>query len=826
MGLTGWKSRCHNQLTQGKGPGPIHERTGGECIPTCTTIAPTPPPSLASKNTGYKSVTQGTNFVSPQSPQNLAVLAPIAISKFPFTIIMGQIDPMAADFFRFKQHYCLSWGNVVDALQALEKLLREFAVPLAEVCGEELANFAQSWEVGWRSAPPVMGLLSVLENREQVLDLVLRPGQRYKGEGGTEAAATRIQSCWRRYLAQTTHCRRKWAARTIAISWLMHTQRRHVRKALQARRFRQLENYRYRAQHLAANWKHIQASKRTIIHIPSLGFFQSQCMRLKWFDVLQNIQLSRLCEIRDENVEVIYVSPRHLGEDLLHYYTSILKHHGAAEADETEPTQSRIKRFTILTPDAVEYFSSRNMCLSTLLKYSPRTLKRIRNLIQGKEAYIVGGVAHEDDLEVADELGVPILGPELALAQLYSTKSGGKKIFAGAEVDVPPGQGDIYSLNQLHETMAELMAQNMDVQRWVFKIDSEHGGRGTAYCDVCHLSCYRWALEEYRHHGPDLCNSQWVQERIRFRYLDEVPGWLAHHAQPAKSSCYPNWACFLKTFLRQGGVVEAYPPSDSVTCLTVDLLLEPGGEVTMLSCGDQLHGSCQLETVGSSVPQTSVCPGTLHSICMRVGQVCLQRHIIGHVSLDLATFLNPTTLEQEVWAIDLDLRYSDQLAMTQMLLMMTGGTLDCRMCRLEVPVPIKDKCSARQMAAKRPVTNRYAVIGSRLFHTILSMVLHTVFLKMCRAQGIGFDLERKQGTVFALHDSSGRGGLGMITISEDLQGALVTFARNLSVIHQEISSPKMQGETNFKDLMKEIERVSQMTGQNKIRAVEDNTAIP
>ncbi|XP_036963305.1 IQ motif-containing protein H isoform X1 [Acanthopagrus latus] len=822
IGQFGSKSRNQKQLKLETEPGSSCERTSRECSPCWTTIAP--PPSATSKNMDDRSVVQSTDSLIPESPQSLP--APENISRYPFTIIKGWINPMATDFSHFKQSFILSWSSVVNALEALEKLLRDYAVPLAKVSGERLVEFGHVWNNGWKTAPPGIGLLSVLENWEEVLSLVLRPGQRYKGEGGISVAAICIQSCWRRYSARTAylrHCRRKWAAGIIAISWLMHTQMRRVRKALQARRFRQLENYRSRAQHLAANWKHIQSSKRTIIHIPSLGYSQSQRLSLRGFDILQNTQISRLCDIRGDNVQVIYVCPRHLGEDILHYYSNLLKCDGATYGADTGTTQasSCIRRFVIITPEAVDYFPIHNMCLSTLLKYSPRTLKRIRHLIQGKQAYIVGGVAHVDDLAVADELGVPILGPEPAVAQLYSTKSGGRRIFVGAEVDVSPGQGDIYSLNQLHEALAELMTQNMDVQRWLFKMDSDHSGRGTAYCDLCHLSCYNWALQKYHSYGPELWKTEWIRESVLLRYLDEIPEWLTRYAQPAKPSCYPNWACFLETFLRQGGVVEAYPPSDSVTCLTVDLLLEPGGEVTMLSCGDQLHSSCHLETIGSTVPQTSVNPETLHSICMRVGQACLQHLIVGYVSVDLATFVDHNTMEQKVWAIDLDLTYSDQLAMTQMLLMMTGGTLNWHAGCLEVPMPVREKCCEHQIAAKPPVVHRYAVLGSRLCHSNLSMLYHSVFLKMCKAHGIGFNMKRKQGTVFALYDSSERCSIGLIAVSEDLQGALVTFARNLSVIHQEISASKMQGETNFKELIKEVEEVLQMIAQNKLRAVEE-----
>ncbi|CAB1426053.1 unnamed protein product [Pleuronectes platessa] len=793
--LIGSKSRCQKKLKWEQTPGSTCGETDSKCMTFCTTR--TPPPSTSSQSMEHRSMMQAANHLISRNHQNLPVPFPVNISNYPFAITKGRMDPLAADFCLFKQSFSSCWSSVVHALEALEKLLRDYAVPMAKVSGERLVEFSHGWDSGWRTARPVIGLVSVLENWEEVLGLVSRPGQRFKGEGGIEAAAIHIQSCWRRCVARTAylrHCRRKWAAGTISMSWLMRSQMRGVRKALQARRLRQLESYRSRAQNLAADWKHIQSSKRTIIHIPSLGYSQSQRLNLREFDTLQNIQINRLCEIRDKNVEVIYVCPRHLGEDILHYYTSLLVRDGATDGADNRTTEasSSVRPFIILTPEAVDYFPTRNMCLSTLLKYSTRTLKRIRHLIQGKQAYIVGGVAHVDDLAVADELGVPILGPEPAIAQLYSTKSGGRRIFKGAEVDVPPGQGDIYTLNKLHEALAEIMTQNLGVQRWLFKVDSEHSGRGTAYCDVCHLSCSSWALQEYRRHSVELRNTKWIQESVLLRYSDEIPEWLTRYARPAKASRYPNWACFLKTFLRQGGVVEAYPPSDSVTCLTVDLLLEPGGER----------------------PCTPSARAWAGPVCSAAS--------LGHVSVDLATFLNHDTMEQEVWAIDLDLTYSDQLAMTQMLLMRTGGTLNCHTCCLEVPV--REKYCEDQPAATSPVVNRYAVLGSHLFHSNLSMLYHNVFLMMCRAHGIRFNMKRKEGTVFALYDSSERCRIGMITVSEDLQGALVTFARNLSVIHQEISSSKMQEETNFKELTKNIEDVLQTIVQNKLRAVKDKPA--
>uniref|UniRef100_A0A8C5RT22 IQ motif containing H n=1 Tax=Laticauda laticaudata TaxID=8630 RepID=A0A8C5RT22_LATLA len=672
----------------------------------------------------------------------------------------------------FKQYCCLLWGNVFSFLQQVEALMKDYAVPLAIVMGKKVMDHVPHFELSQRATREE--ILLVLKNVSTVQKLLKQPGRRYKGENGTQKAATKIQATWRCYKLRKSYIgfrHRQWASGIIAISWLIHVHLQRVRKTLKESRQKHLENFHLRSKHLAANWNRIRSSRRTIIHIPSLGYKQSLREADPDFAVHQGSQFGRLCEIKDANVDVIYICPLEVSEELLRYYNKLLGLQPAVRSGNPEDIDDLQDRFKILTPEAINSFPNRPMSLATFLKYSPRTLKRVKNLVQGKEVYIVGGLLNQDDLEVADVLDLPILGSDPEVAHLYSTKSGNKRVFDAAGVPVPPGQYDIYNRQQMIEALSQLIIDNPEVQRWVFKVDNEFGGNGTAFCDITkHLKCYAWLMKEHHRYEPEMWNKRWAHEPALVKLSQELPGLLAQHAQAVNEKRFPTWGKFLQTFVSQGGVIEAFPPSDSITSLTVDMLIEPTGEVTMVSCGDQFHAEGPFQSSGTTLPQASIEPKLLNQLCLKIGEACKSRAVVGYFSIDFVTFIHPQTLRQQVWATDLDLHYSDHLAMTQIALYVTEGTFDCT-----------------------SLGSRYILMSSSIKNGNLSFIYYNVFLQMCKAHGIGYDhASRIIGKDISL-DIINR------TIGEHLQGALMTFAQHLFIIYQELSAPNMHAETNFKD---------------------------
>ncbi|XP_041366539.1 IQ domain-containing protein H-like isoform X2 [Gigantopelta aegis] len=736
-----------------------------------------------------------------------------------FAIQNGHVKETQPEFLAFKQHYCLTWGSIVTTLKHLERMLTRFSVPIAFVNGDKLADLSMEFEL--ERPPSIEHLLCVIVNRDDVEAMVTKPGRKFLGMNGQDLAATTIQSTWRMYcdrIAYLEYRKHKWAAGVIAISWIMHIKMVKVRHQLVRSRADQLENFKFRAKKFAASWDRIKTSKRVVIHIPSLGLAQKIRDSINDFGIQQNTQMARLCDIRDPNVDVIFVSPVPLSDETLQYYSKLLGLKAAVESGKVDDQCNMEDRFKIIVPEAIKSFPTHRMCLATLLKYSPQTMRRIKLMIRGRDAYIVTTVPHKDDLAVADYLEVPILAPEPEIARLYSTKSGCKRVFASAGVGMPPGEYDIYSLGQLHECLAQLVTENLGVQRWLFKLDEEFDGRGIAYCNITdHLKCYKWALKESQRYG-EKWSKKWAQESAYIKIHAEIGDVLQYFAEPVNKNVFPTWEKFLAAFLGQGGVVEACPPAESITTLTVDMLIEPSGRINMVTCGDQIHAESQFSCWGISFPQSSVDPEVLNKVCLKIGDACKARGIVGYFTIDFVTFISGTAMDQRLWAVDLSLHYSDSLGLFQLVSYVTGGLLNTRSHVFEVEPPKEPKKPRRRRLAGTDElhdnNSRFAVMSTRLLHTNLAVVHYSVFFQMCRAHGIGYDIKEKQGSVFTLLDSFNRERLGMVTIGDTLQGGLATFARNLSVIHQEISAPNMQGVTNFKGAIGDIEGILGTTIQN------------
>lgn len=346
------------------------------------------------------------------------------------------------------------------------------------------------------------------------------------------------------------------------------------------------------------------------------------------------------------------------------------------------------------------------------------------------------------------------------MTKAFSTKSGAKRIFQMADVPIPIGAYDIYSLDDFCHHLTKLIAHNLYINQWIFKIDDEFNGRGHASLNVEQVK----TIVELRKKKVEMTESI-------IRKLEEViRKILPKKVKIAQSSLFTTWDSYINLFCKVGGVIEAAPmcQSSQVQSPSVSFLIEPNGQIQVVGSYDKFAAS-DFVNAGCFFPQKSLPAMNLKTLCRSVGQVMFDQGIIGHVTIDLVSFPNPNDPKAHplFWAVDLNQELTDNAAITTFFDILMEGQLHPETGDYQIEV-LRDSDDFTRgdngdSVMKEP---RCFMFCNFLNHPGLSTIQYKTFFHMCRLESISFDMEKRSGSTFCLYDSLQSGVIGMLTIGQ------------------------------------------------------------
>lgn len=262
----------------------------------------------------------------------------------------------------------------------------------------------------------------------------------------------------------------------------------------------------------------------------------------------------------------------------------------------------------------------------------------------------------------------------------------------------------------------------------------------------------------------------------------------------ANKKLYHSTMQYVEDFIRFGGVMEACP-SKITGSPSVNLCIEPNGDVSILSTHDQIF-SPPYCFVGASFPQSSVPHDALANASRSIGKAAFDNGICGAIGIDFVAFQKGKgTLK--IWAVDLNIRYTPTMASFSLFHFLAGGRFNGSLGCYEVdpragvvlpPVQFSDAkvddTKAKPDGAK--LIRRCYVMNDYVHHPNLSSIRYSHFFNLCRQKSISFDLHERTGIAFNLLDEFSAGAIGILGVGQTLLESFKIVQSALHFIQREV----------------------------------------
>jgi len=369
----------------------------------------------------------------------------------------------------------------------------------------------------------------------------------------------------------------------------------------------------------------------TSVVVPSLTLDQSELRKLPGASFYEERLLFLLIRMRNPRARMVYVTSQPVHPMILEYYLQFLAGIPASHAR---------SRLTLLCADDA---SPRSLTEKILER--PRLVERIRaGIVDSSRAYLTVFNSTPLERKLAVLLGVPLNGVDPRLTHL-GTKSGSRKIFREAGVDLPLGFEDLHDRAQIEDALEELRGKRPGIRKAVIKLNDSFSGEGNAV--------FRYPEAEGR------AGIREALRRIEFSVATETP------------------EAYGEKFARMGGIVEEFVEGREKHSPSAQLRISPRQEVVPISTHDQILGGPSGQVfLGCSFPANGDYRLAIQAEGVKIGHALATHGVVSRFGVDFLVHREDPEREWTLTALEINLRMGGTTHPFLALQFLTGGSID------------------------------------------------------------------------------------------------------------------------------------------------------
>jgi len=359
--------------------------------------------------------------------------------------------------------------------------------------------------------------------------------------------------------------------------------------------------------------------------------------------------LWHLYMLRNPKVRIVFCTSQHVPPELVDYYLRYIPGEVSVES-------CRSRLLMLACND------QRASSVTEKLLSRPRMIQRIRNFIDVDNAHMTCFNSTDTEAELADKLGVPLLGNSSDLA-IWGLKVGNRQIFREAGVQHPDGSYEsAFDVETLSRHVLGLWRRHPDAKKIMIKLNESFSGEGNAI-----LRLTPELKQNVLSEGGDRPAIQALQEALQtsLEYVADCESWPHYYSQ----------------FQKLGSICEVFVEgdADAKTSPSCQAFLSRSGTVQVLATHEQwLNGQIY---VGCHFPANQDYAGDLIALSGQIGHVLGKHGVIGYFAVDFVS-IKKADGSYDHWAIEINVRMGGTtLPIMTLDLLCQNGHLDTKTSR-------------------------------------------------------------------------------------------------------------------------------------------------